>query len=151
VRALLAARGVDEVLARLAREELARYRAFTLAVFAPGREPEVRAWDGLALVPRAARLPLSSSSLDRERAQLERARVLARLVGTAAPERATLERFQRSHEPERGPWSPCMHRADASTVSATEIRVDAERVALRYADGPPCRTDFGAWLELERD
>jgi hypothetical protein len=43
-----------------------------------------------------------------------------------------------------------MHREDAATVSATEVRVDARTVALRYAPGPPCTTPFGPWLELER-
>jgi hypothetical protein len=43
-----------------------------------------------------------------------------------------------------------MHRADAATVSASQVRVDARSVAVRYAPGPPCTTAFGNWLELER-
>jgi hypothetical protein len=151
VRELLGARGAEEALARLAREPLERYRAFTLALLEPGRAPALRAWDGRALAAPAARLPLSSSSLDHARAQAERERVLARaLAAGGASERELLEGFQRSHEPERGPWSPCMHRADAATVSASQVRVEARTVALRYAGGPPCTTEFGDWLELER-
>lgn len=151
VRALLAARDVDDALARLEREPLENTRAFTLALFGAGRTPEVRAWDGRELVRRELRLPLASSSLDRERAQAERERVLAGLLGLQTePSRELLARFQASHEPERGPWSPCMHRAEAATVSACELRVDARAVALRYADGPPCTSAFGPWLELER-
>jgi hypothetical protein len=43
-----------------------------------------------------------------------------------------------------------MHRAEAATVSASQVRVDARTVALRYAPGPPCTTAFEDWLELER-
>jgi hypothetical protein len=43
-----------------------------------------------------------------------------------------------------------MHRADAATVSASQVRVDARAVALRYAPGPPCTAAFGEWLALER-
>jgi len=150
VRDLLSAEDASAALTRLERADLPRHRGFTLALFEPGREPRVRTWDGERLSTEPARLPLASSSLDGGRARLERQRVFAAQHAGLVPERDTLERFQRSHEPERGPWSPCMHREDASTVSASEVRVDARRVALRYAAGPPCTTAFGAWLELER-
>src|SRR5262249_45645639 len=150
VRDLVGARGGGAVLAALQREDLTRYRGFTLALFEPGREPRVRTWDGERLSVDAARLPLASSSLDGGRARLERERLFAELHAGSRPPRASLERFQASHEPERGPWSPCMHRADAATVSATQVRVERHTVALRYASGPPCTTAFGAWLELER-
>jgi hypothetical protein len=149
VAELLAARTPDEALAALADGALARYRGFLVAVFAPGAAPAALRWDGAELTTVPARAPLASSSLDGGRAALERARVYAATVGDA-PERAALAAFQRSHAPARGPWSPCMHREDAATVSATEVRVDARTVALRYAPGPPCTTPFGPWLELER-
>jgi len=148
---LLPSRDVAAALARLGREDLLRYRGFTLALFEPGRAPRVRAWDGARLAEPEAGVLLSSSSLDRERAQRERERALAELASRAGtPTRAELERFQASHAPERGPWSVCMHRADAATVSASQVRVDARTVAIRYAPGSPCTTAFGAWLELER-
>lgn len=150
VRELLSEREGAAALARLATEDLERYRGFTLAAFEPGREPEVRTWDGRELSVTLGRLPLCSSSLDGGRAQLERERVFARQHAGRRPERASLARFQASHEPERGPWSPCMHRAEAATVSASQIRVDERAVALRYAPGPPCTTAFGPWIELER-
>ena len=110
----------------------------------------LNAWDGLEPArPEPGEL-LCSSSLERARAQEVRAGVLARLAGSRPPTGETLEHFQRSHEPARGPWSPCMHREDASTVSASQVRVLRSTVAMRYAAGPPCTTEFGPWLELER-
>jgi hypothetical protein len=151
VRDLLASTSVAEVLARLAREDLARYRGFTLLALAPDEGASVRCWDGNVLVARPAVRPLASSSLDGGRAGSERRALYERLTQHAAePERAALERFHASHEPERGPWSPCMHRAEAATVSASQVRVTAQEVALRYADGPPCERPFGDWLALPR-
>ena len=49
-----------------------------------------------------------------------------------------LRRLHRSHAPERGAFSTCMHRPDAATVSYTEIVVSATRGTLRYLPGAPC-------------
>jgi hypothetical protein len=151
VRDLLAARSQEEALARLAREDLARYRGFTLLSLAPGAVPAVRHWEGHALSAPEPGRPLASSSLDGGRAQSERRALFQTLTDTASePAREALERFHASHEPARGPWSPCMHRAEAATVSSTRIRVEAREVALAYADGPPCTAEFGPWLRLPR-
>lgn len=151
VRDLLAAADVRGAVARLAREDLARYRGFTLLFLAPGGAAGVRHWDGRALGELPPERPLASSSLDGGRARNERRALFARLAGDGPePSREALERFHASHEPERGPWSPCMHRLEAATVSASQVRVDARAVGLRYADGPPCESAFGAWLTLAR-
>ncbi len=50
-----------------------------------------------------------------------------------------LLRLHRSHAPEAGPFSTCMHRSDAATVSYTEVTVSLRTAAIRYVDGPPCR------------
>ena len=50
-----------------------------------------------------------------------------------------LRRLHRSHAPVRGPFSLCMHRADAGTVSCTEILVDLRGAVMTYHDGPPCQ------------
>ncbi len=49
-----------------------------------------------------------------------------------------LRRLHRSHEPERGPFSICMHRPTAATVSYTEVAVGGQSVVMCYKDGPPC-------------
>jgi len=150
VRELLAARTLAEALERLARTPLERFRGFTLALVAPGAPLETRAWDGERLAPATPRAPLSSSSYDRVEAARARAALFERRVAADGLVRATLEGFHASHEPERGPLSPCMHRADAATVSSSQVRVDARQVSMRYAPGPPCVTAFGPWLSLER-
>lgn len=151
VRDLLDAGDLDEVEARLAGLDLELFRGFHLAAFAPGRAPHLHSWDGRALATRAAEAPLSSSSWNAgiaraaRRGQLER---LGRDPGGLDAE--TLLRFHASHEPERGPVSVCMHRDDASTVSATHVHVGPDEVRLRYAPGSPCTTPLGAPLRLRR-
>jgi hypothetical protein len=51
---------------------------------------------------------------------------------------AWLRRLHRSHAPDAGPFSTCMHRNDATTVSYTEVSVAPHLCALRYHAGAPC-------------
>jgi hypothetical protein len=58
----------------------------------------------------------------------------------SAGSRAWLRKLHRSHTPESGPYSICMHRSDAATVSYTEIAVSRGRVEMQYVPGSPCCT-----------
>jgi hypothetical protein len=57
---------------------------------------------------------------------------------TSAGSLAWLRRLHRSHRPAPGPYSTCMHRADAATVSYTEIIVSSDNAVIRYRAGAPC-------------
>ena len=59
-----------------------------------------------------------------------------------------LRRLQRAHGPERGPYSLCMHRDDATTVSYTEVVVSPRAATLRYTPGAPCCTAAQPALSL---
>jgi hypothetical protein len=50
-----------------------------------------------------------------------------------------LRRLHRSHSPKRGPFSTCMHRLKAATVSYTELIVSTSRATMRYRNGAPCQ------------
>lgn len=60
-----------------------------------------------------------------------------------------LRRLHRSHAPRVGPLSTCMHRADAATVSYTEVGVSHYEACLRYHAGPPCSVSGGAFHQLQ--
>jgi hypothetical protein len=49
-----------------------------------------------------------------------------------------LRRLHRSHLPQSGPFSTCMHRADAATVSYSELAVSPNQAAMRHHVGAPC-------------
>lgn len=59
-----------------------------------------------------------------------------------------LRRLHRSHSPQAGPCSTCMHRADAATVSYTEVTVSARRAAMGYHTGAPCQSAPSSSLHL---
>lgn len=139
-----------EVLERLGGLELRCYRPFTLALFSPEEDPLAVAWNGLRLsAPWPPRQPLASSSYDPEGISAARRRCAHELLAPA-PTREELMAFHRSHHPERGPYSPCMHRTDAVTVSFTWVRVTPEDVAMAYAGGPPCKSALAPALALAR-
>lgn len=56
---------------------------------------------------------------------------------------AWLRRLHGSHHPEEGPFSICMHRKDACSVSMTEINVSKGEANLTYHAGSPCEGGEG--------
>jgi transport and Golgi organization protein 2 len=82
----------------------------------------------------------SSSLSDSSAAQLRgRACKAAKLEG-ARPTREWLQKLHKSHDPEPGPYSICMHRPDAATVSYTQVEFTPREISMVYVAGPPCET-----------
>ena len=83
---------------------------------------------------------LASSSLVHADAKRARSDVLRNcLAAEPSPRISQLMAFHESHGPARGPLSPCMHRDDAHTTSATRIYATAGLARLEHHDGPPCQ------------
>ena len=53
--------------------------------------------------------------------------------------RRWLRTLHSSHAPHIGPFSMCMHRSDAATVSYTEINVSSRSATMHYHRRPPCQ------------
>jgi len=49
--------------------------------------------------------------------------------------------LHQSHGAVPGPFSICVHRKDAATVSYTEVRCGGEGISMSYRSGSPCLTD----------
>lgn len=80
-----------------------------------------------------------SSGFDESQAQRMRNDTFQRALGrTSAAGVNWLRSLHQSHTPEAGPFSTCMHRADAATVSYTEITVSPRVGTMRYYAGTPC-------------
>ena len=56
--------------------------------------------------------------------------------------RERLQELHRSHEPEQGAYSICMHRQDACTVSCTGLSVSAKLATMTYQAGSPCEASI---------
>jgi hypothetical protein len=85
-----------------------------------------------------------SSGFDEPAAQRTRGKNFQKALSQAsAGSRDWLRRLHRSHAPAAGPFSTCMHRADAATVSYTEVAVSSRISAMGYFDGAPCKCTRG--------
>jgi hypothetical protein len=90
-----------------------------------------------------------SSGFDEPGAQRVRGRSFHKaLRQNSAGQLDWIRRLHRSHRPERGPYSICMHRSDAATVSFTEITLSRREASMRYTPGPPCCTDALPAIDL---
>ena len=58
--------------------------------------------------------------------------------GSSDP-RTWLRKLHASHEPAPGPFSVCVHREDAATVSYTELHWGREGLEMCYLSGNPCQ------------
>ena len=93
-----------------------------------------------------------SSGFNEPGAQRVRGRTVADALGQSSVGSADwLRRLHRSHAPERGPYSICMHRSDATTVSYSEVTVSRHSAAMRYTSGAPCCTAAMPALRLQLD
>ncbi len=78
-----------------------------------------------------------SSGLDEATANSIRRGVCSRVADDSL-DLPSLRKLHRSHAPKVGPFSLCMHRADAGTVSYTELSVSGRMASMYYIAGPPC-------------
>jgi hypothetical protein len=82
-----------------------------------------------------------SSGFDEPGAQHTRRAAFDETVRISGLERANdLHRLHSSHHSGPGPYSVCMHRPDAATVSYTEVVVNASQARMLHYSGPPCRS-----------
>jgi hypothetical protein len=157
VTALAGKSVADEITSGIGTLQLRKLRPFRLIAVLPSQKriTEWR-WNLEWLTMRDHRWQPQhwfSSGFDERRAELERAKVCASFVaGGGDPGRESgragvnapgyslnwLRQLHRSHAPKRGPFSICMHRPDASTVSYTEIAVSEKGATMRYKPGPSC-------------
>jgi len=49
--------------------------------------------------------------------------------------------LHQSHDPLPGPFSICVHREDAATVSYSEVHCSGVGISMSYRSGSPCLTD----------
>jgi hypothetical protein len=143
VNAAYAAKTPDLASSVLAQLPLPRINPFRLiGVFPATNQIAEWRWDLKTLVRKKHRWQDQqwiSSGFDEPAAQRVRSRTFrAALKQKSAGSLGWLRRLHRSHLPQAGPFSICMHRPDAATVSCSEIIVFKDKASLRYYAGAPC-------------
>lgn len=143
----------EEIQAGLQQQPLKNTKAFRLiGVFTLERKIYEWQWNTRALV----RVEHSwrpaiwiSSGYDEPGAELRRRATFehaSKQAGAGAVE--WLRKLHSSHRPGCGPYSICMHRRDAVTVSYTEIEMDNARATMRYLAESPCKFKLSSSLHV---
>jgi len=144
----------EYLIARLPEVSLHEFRPFTLLALAVGKPTLIVRWNGSGCGfdrDGESQMPLTSSSFDTARVVESRKHHFRHLSAKATEiDSGLLSRFHRSHEPSRGAYSTCMHRADAETVSFTQIAVDSNLIQFRYHPHSPCRDGKAEIKTLQR-
>jgi hypothetical protein len=143
VRKLAGKCSAREIAAALAELRLNRFRPFRLIAIIPSKKSVTEwRWDLDRLLIRKHRWKSRhwfSSGFDEAKAERDRNRICkAAQNQRSAGQLDWLRRLHRSHSPKPGPFSICMHRSDAATVSYTEVAVSGRRATMRYKAGPCC-------------
>ncbi len=152
IREMAGAADPIEVGQELERCPLSSFRPFTLAALGRGGIPQLFDWDGADLTrsevgdPGLVRASSGSNQEEAERLRGGLFRLASEQPGGLTA--AVLERLHRSHEPDKGPLSICMHRKEAMTVSLSLITVTDKLTSIFYVDGPPGETSGGLLRSL---
>jgi hypothetical protein len=148
-----AAREPGEASERLRQLPLGQTHPFRLIGVFPARE-EVFEWrwnlEALRTIAHDWRPGVwISSGHDEAGAQQTRGNFFQRAVDQPdAGSAAWLQRLHASHAPEPGPYSICMHRDDAVTVSYTQVEASRAAHRMTYRAGAPCTNPATFLCEL---
>jgi len=153
VRDLVQATDFEALRQLWPRVDLQRFRPCKILALVPGQKACLYGWNGdkPSLEQENVRPPLCSSSFDDSGAARSRGELLEGFsVRQDLEPRKRHLRFHQSHLPEKGPYSVCMHRPDAVTVSFTLVEVDPAGVSMAYAHGAPCAAPLEHLMTLDR-
>jgi hypothetical protein len=154
VASLLGCGSRDDLRVRIESSDLHCYEPFTLVGVEPGLPALLLVWNGHRLSAsehEADGLVLTTSAVDQSTADFQRRAAFTEAIAREGLNPDTLTHLHARHLPTEGPWSVCMHRGDAETVSFSRIDVAADQVQFRYTPGPPCRTPPDASVVIARE
>jgi len=136
-------RSSTDVLRRMEGLDLHRYRSFLLTVFDHDGTGLLARWiRGLLSINRELErlVPIISSSFETEEVLRSRRNLFHGMQNENDAGHAELHlAYHESHLPQKGPYSTCMHRPDARTVSFSRIQVDQHEARFHYVPHSPCR------------
>ena len=150
LRSLLNVTSLDELTTRLVVGGLARYRPFTILGFELGPSVLQCRWHGGGEdleVDTVVSPPVSSSSFKTRDVLKARREAYEALLESwksphgAGPTASFLLSYHKSHVPEKGPCSVCMHREDGKTRSFSHVKVSCEAAQFFYTSGSPCESE----------
>lgn len=146
---------IDAIDAHLeqSRDQLRGIRAFHMVAAVPGARGAAAVsvywtWDGEALgrETREGSAMYVSSSYDQVAVERERGAAWRRFRSEVdRPDETALIRWLASEGETPGPFTVCMDRPNAMTVSRTLVTATPHGVEMRYLDGAPCDDTAREW------
>jgi Transport and Golgi organisation 2 len=125
--------------------DLTPFAPFTVVFLEPRSPATIAEWNGeQTTIIRSGNsyMPLTSSSFDQERVRTIRLNELAgRVSASGRIDHAVLYAFHSSHGEQPDPYLPCMHRADAETVSFSSVLVTRDEIRFLYSPEALCKTN----------
>lgn len=151
IPALISATDSTEAEARFGRFHLAGLLPFRLiGIFPHKRNVNEWSWDGQR--SRSTQIGWSrghwfSSGFSEPEARSQRGHVCEEAArATLTWDKEWLRELHRSHASAAGPFSVCVHRPDAATVSYTEVHCAPATISMSYTAGNPCgQTGFDSF------
>jgi hypothetical protein len=151
---LLDSEQAQQVGNRFGEIQLDRFQPFTLLALSSDARQISIDWTGQECEIRStseAFIPITSTSLRESAIAVTRRDVFEALKSEAREVSAEmLCQFHRSHVPERGAYSVCMHREDAATVSMSKVTVSRDAVEFVYHPTSPCIEAPAETVVIER-
>jgi len=139
-----------EVLQRLSLASFAPFRL--VGIFSREKAVKELRWNGRALTRQSfpwQRGHWFSSSASDELAAKERGLTCESAAAQWPANQAWIRRLHRTHTPHARPFSVCVHREEAVTVSYTEVSVSVSGLTMSYLSGSPCqKEEFDSQLTL---
>lgn len=139
---------------RIEGRDLSVFQPFTIVAIEPEKNRLLVGWTGRERIINSnaeSELPLVSSSYDFAGAAESRRSIFHHLTQESGETNTeTFSDFHASHLPARGPYSPCMHRADAETVSFSRITVTEDNIEFWYHPLSPCQQAEATTVNLKR-
>jgi len=117
-----------------------RYGSFQLLVYDRGTV-EYFVWDGCSFQEEQIKSPCVLAS-SRYGLAANRRDVLLPRVYDADPSVQTLQSLLRSHEPEKGTGSACMHGPHTETIASTIFSLSKDALVAYDCVGAPCENEY---------
>ena len=95
-------------------------------------------------------LPYSSSSFQTKNVISSRKKLFLALADEKEINSDFFFNYHKSHIPEKGPFSVCMHREDAKTVSFSHIIVKQNEIIFKYLNESPCKGKYFQQISLNK-
>ena len=154
IRELIDCSDLNLVSQRLERVSLDHFRPFTLVSLLGGHPAMLIEWTGhetRAESNAEELMPVASSSFREGNVVLQRRQQFQKMAfERGRVDAELLFEYHRTHLPERGSTSVCMHRSDARTVSMSTVTVTNEIIEFVYHPNSPCQPAKKAQFQLER-